>query len=112
MALSVGTGGAPVMLTNAAGPAPMTIFGRPLIVTEKANQLGTQGDISFVDLSYYLIGDRQQMTASSATDYKFGEDKTTLRIIQRVDGRPWVQSPITPQNGGPTLSPFVELANR
>src|SRR5690606_33029671 len=26
MALSVGTGGAPVMLTNVAGPAPVTIF--------------------------------------------------------------------------------------
>lgn len=112
MALSVGTGGGPVMLTNVAGPAPMTIFGRPVIVCEKASRLGDQGDLVFADLSYYLIGDRQVMTAASSTDYRFGNDQTTYRIIQRVDGRPWLQSAITPQNGGPTLSPFVEIAAR
>jgi HK97 family phage major capsid protein len=112
MALSVGTGGAPVMLVNAAGAGPATMLGRPIIVSEKAGRLGDRGDISFVDLAYYLIGDRQVMTADSSTDYRFGEDKTTFRIIQRVDGRPWIQSAITPQNGGSTLSPFVELAAR
>lgn len=112
MALSVGTGGGPVMLTNVTGPAPMTIFGRPLVVSEKAGRLGDRSDLAFVDLSYYLIGDRQQMTAASSTEYKFGEDKTAFRIIQRVDGRPWLQSAITPANGGPTLSPFVEIAER
>lgn len=113
LALSVGTGGGPVMLTNAAGPAPVTIFGRPLVVSEKAKTVGTQGDLAFVDLSYYLIGDRQIMTASSSTDWKFGNDQTAYRIIQRVDGRPWIQSAITPQNGSSnTLSPFVEIAVR
>jgi HK97 family phage major capsid protein len=112
MALSVGTGGGPIMITSAVGAAPMTIFGRPLIVSEKAGALGDRGDISFVDLSYYLIGDRQTMTADSSTDYAFGSDKTTFRIIQRVDGRPWLKSAITPKNGGNTLSPFVELAAR
>ncbi|RPE34923.1 phage major capsid protein [Kitasatospora cineracea] len=113
MALSVGTGGAPVMVSNAAAPAPVTIFGRPLIVSEKASALGTRGDIAFVDLSYYLVGDRQTMTASSSTDYKFANDQTAFRIIQRVDGRPWLKSAITPKNGSSnTLSPFVELASR
>lgn len=112
LALSVGTGGAPVMLINAAGPGPQTMLGRPIIVSEKAGRLGDRGDISFVDLTYYLVGDRQLMTMDSSTDYQFGSDKTTFRIIQRVDGRPWIQSPITPQNGGDTLSPFVELAAR
>jgi len=113
MALSVGTGGSAVFVANAQGPAPMTIFGRPLIVSEKASALGTRGDIVFADLSYYLVGDRQTMTADSSTDYNFGSDKTTFRIIQRVDGRPWLKSAITPKNGSSnTLSPFVELASR
>lgn len=112
MALSVGTGGGPIFINNAAGAAPMTIFGRPLIVSEKAGALGDRGDIVFADLSYYLVGDRQTMTADSSTDYAFGSDKTTFRIIQRVDGRPWLKSAITPKNGGNTLSPFVELAAR
>jgi len=113
MALNVGTGGSAVMLTNAAGPAPMTILGRPVIVTEKARTVGDQGDIAFVDLSYYLIGDRQAMSAASSTDFRFSTDQTAFRIIQRVDGRPWIQSAITPQNGAAdTLSPFVALAAR
>ncbi|MFG2913349.1 phage major capsid protein [Kitasatospora sp. NPDC048298] len=112
MALSVGTGGSPVMLANVAGPAPVTIFGRPLIISEKAGRLGARSDLAFVDLSYYLVGDRQTMTASSSTDWKFGNDQTAFRIIQRVDGRPWLKSAVTPQNGGPTLSPFVEIEAR
>ncbi|CAM5264989.1 Phage major capsid protein OS=Streptomyces fumanus OX=67302 GN=GCM10018772_05230 PE=4 SV=1 [Streptomyces fumanus] len=111
MSLDVGTGGNSVFVVNAAGPFPMTIFGRPLIISEKAAALGARGDIAFVDLSYYLIGDRQTMTADSSTDYRFGNDQTTFRIIQRVDGRPWLQSAITPANGSSKkLSPFVELA--
>jgi HK97 family phage major capsid protein len=110
MSLTVGTGGNSVFVVNAAGPAPMSIFGRPLIITEKGAALGSRGDLAFCDLSYYLVGDRQVMTADSSTDYNFGTDRTTFRIIQRVDGRPWIQSAITPQNGSSsTLSPFVEL---
>lgn len=112
MSLSVGTGGNSIFVANAAGNAPMTLFGRPIVVTEKASALGDRGDISFVDLTYYLVGDRQTMTAASSTDYRFGNDQTAYRIIQRVDGRPWIQSAITPRNGGSTLSPFVELASR
>lgn len=112
MALSVGTGGNSVFVVNAAQPGPMTLFGRPIIVCEKANSLGNRGDIAFADLSYYLVGDRQMMTAASSTEWKFGNDQTAYRIIQRVDGRPWIQSAITPRNGGNSLSPFVELAER
>ena len=111
MALSVGTGGAPVWLNNGVEGPPMTILGRPVIFTEKANVLGTAGDITFCDLSYYLIGDRQSMMAASSTDYRFGNDQTAYRVIERVDGRPWLQSAITPQNGGATLSPFVNLSS-
>lgn len=111
MALSVGTGGSAVWLTNAADSPPMTILGRPVIFTEKANTLGTAGDITFVDLSYYLIGDRMSMTAMSSEHVRFTQDQTAYRVIERVDGRPWLQSAITPQNGGSTLSPFVNLSS-
>jgi HK97 family phage major capsid protein len=111
MALSVGTGGSAIWLNSGAEGPPMTILGRPVIFTEKTPQLGTTGDISFVDLSYYLIGDRQAMQAASSVDYRFGNDQTAFRVIERVDGRPWLQSAITPANSGPTLSPFVQLSS-
>lgn len=112
MALSVGTGGSAIWLTNGAGTAPTTILGRPVIVTEKAPSLGTAGDVSFIDFGFYLIGDRQVMSAMSSPHYRFGTDETAYRIIERVDGRPWLNSAITPKNNGPTLSPFVRLAAR
>lgn len=115
MALSVGTGGGPVWMGNYTNPGaatpPVTILGRPVFFTEKCGPLGTTGDINFVDLSYYLVGDRQVMQSASSEQYKFQNDKTAFRVIERVDGRPWIQSPITPHNNSTsTLSPFVQLA--
>lgn len=119
MALSVGTGGGPVWIGNYAGGSggqdtpPMTILGRPVIFTEKVGPLGTTGDINFVDLSYYLIGDRQSVAVASSDQFAFQNDQTAYRIIERVDGRPWLQSPLTPHNNSSsTLSAFVQLASR
>lgn len=113
MALSVGTGGSAIWLNNGQDGPPMTILGRPVVFTEKTpGILGGAGDVNFVDFGYYLVGDRQVMSAMSSPHFKFGNDQTAYRIIERVDGRPWLQSAITPQNGGPTLSPFVQLAAR
>ena len=116
MALSVGTGGGPVWIGGPNQPGadtpPITILGRPVFFTEKTGPLGTPGDISFVDLSYYLIGDRMEMQVSASEHYKFANDKTAYRVVQRCDGQPWLKSPITPKNGGAQLSPIVELAQR
>jgi HK97 family phage major capsid protein len=112
MALSVGTGGSAIWLNNGVAGPPMTILGRPVIFTEKAKVLGTAGDINFVDFGYYLMGDRQVMSAMSSPHFKFQNDQTAFRIIERVDGQPWIQSAITPQNGGATLSPYVTIETR
>jgi HK97 family phage major capsid protein len=118
MALSVGTGGAPVWLAGGMTDGvvqapPMTIYGRPVYFTEKTPALGTTGDISFVDLSYYLIGDRQSVEVASSEHAFFQNDQTAFRIIERVDGRPWLQSALTPHNNSAnTLSAFVQLASR
>lgn len=87
-----------------------TMLGRPLIISEKAKAVGTQGDINFVDFGFYLLGDRQAMSARQSEDYRFKNDVTAFRVIERLDGRPWLNSAITPQNGSAnTLSPFVNL---
>jgi HK97 family phage major capsid protein len=116
MALSVGTGGSAVWIgtpaADGAGAPPMTILGRPVIFTEKVSSLGGAGDINFVDFGYYLIGDRQAMQAQTSTEYKFGNDKTAVRVIERVDGTPWIKTAITPRKGSNTLSPFVKIAAR
>jgi HK97 family phage major capsid protein len=118
MALSVGTGGGPVWMggygnSSGADTPPMTILGRPVIFTEKVPALGTTGDINFTDLSYYLIGDRQSVEVAASDQAFFQNDQTAYRIIQRVDGRPWLQSALTPHNNSAnTLTAFVQLASR
>lgn len=91
------------------------LFGRPLIVTEKMPSSGsgnstTPGALTFVDLSYYLLGDRQSMQVASSDEYLFGQDMVAYRVIERLDGRAWLRSAITPENGSTnTLSPVVKI---
>lgn len=97
--------------TTAADAPPVTIMGRPVIFTEKVGPSLSVGDISFVDLSYYLIGDRQAVSVAASDQFAFQNDQTAYRLIERVDGRPWVQSALTPHNGSSaTLSPYVGLS--
>lgn len=108
-------GGGPIIVStgggfpNAAGSPVLTMLGCPVIVSEKARAIGSPGDINFVDFGFYLIGDRQAMSAKQSEDFRFQNDLTAFRVIERLDGRPWLASPITPQNNGSTLSPFVKL---
>lgn len=108
-------GGGPILVNtgggfpSATGAPPLSLLGCPVIVSEKARAVGTAGDINFVDFGFYLIGDRQAMSARQSEDFRFNQDVTAFRVIERLDGRPWLASAITPQNGGSTLSPFVKL---
>jgi HK97 family phage major capsid protein len=103
----------PVWMNNGViGAPPMSIYGRPVYFTEKCPSRGNQGDISLFDPSFYLIGDRQSMEASASPHFAFNVDKTAYKIIERVDGRPWLQGAITPRNAGNTISAYVALGAR
>jgi|GEM_PF-426333 len=88
------------------------LFGRPLRVTEKVPYpgSGTAGAIALVDPTKYLIGDRQALQVASSAEYQFASDEVAYRITERIDGRGWVRTPITPANSSTsTLSPYVLL---
>jgi HK97 family phage major capsid protein len=88
-------------------------MGRPLVVSEKmpsALSGSTAGALSLVDLSQYLVGDRQSMQIATSEEYLFASDLVAYRVIERLDGRIWQQTALTPQNGSTsTLSPVVLL---
>lgn len=111
LSIPVGTGGSSVFLVDIHATPTMTMLGRPLILTEKVPALGSAGDIGLYDFSMYLIGDRQAVSLESSTDARFENDETSLKVITRNDGKPWIQSALTPLNGD-TLSPFVLLGAR
>lgn len=112
LALNVGTGGSAVWISNIAGGPPGTIFGQPIIKTEKAQTLGTAGDIMCVDMGYYLIGDRQSLQVRPSEHVNFTTDEMVWRFVQRVDGQPWLLSALTPRRGSNSFSPFINLATR
>lgn len=107
-AMNTGTGGYPLGVVNIGDKPVFTLLGRPLIVTEQLPTNSAADGLMFVDLSYYLVGDRQAISMDFSEHSRFMNDETELRLIERVDGRPWIQSALTPLNGD-TLSPFVGI---
>jgi HK97 family phage major capsid protein len=91
------------------------LMGRPLLVSEKmpsytSGNSTTAGALTLVDLDQYLLGDRQAMQIATSEEYLFASDLVAYRVIERLDGRIWQQSAVTPQNGSTqTLSPVVLL---
>jgi HK97 family phage major capsid protein len=89
---------------------PMTLLGLPVMFTEKLPAAGTAGDVLLADFSQYLIGDRNGFEIASSTDYAFTSNQIVWRFIHRVDGQPWLDAPITYQDGSTQVSPFVKLS--
>lgn len=115
MALPVGTGGSAVMFGEGGGVNRLaqSMLGIPIRWSRKTpGILGDQGDISLVDLSTYVIGDTTNVQLDTSEHSSFRSDKTDFRILEEVDGQPGLLSPLTPANGGPTLSAYVQLAAR
>lgn len=120
MALIVGSAttqlGFPVYLPpgGISGKPYSTLYGRPVIVTEACQALGTEGDIVLVDWSKYLTatkvggGIREDVSIHLWFDY----DVSAYRFIMRLAGQSWWTNAIKRKNGNNTLSHIVSLANR
>lgn len=95
-------------------PIPGRIFGRPFFISEKMPALGTQGDVGYFDMRYYLIFDRQPITIDFSSHVAFTTDEDCWRFVLRVAGQCWPQSVLTPRNAAApvtSISPFVVLDN-
>lgn len=90
-----------------------TLMGRPIIVTQHAKAVGTQGDVSLVDLRGYqaIEGAGGIQTATSMHLY-FDADAVAFRATFRCDGQPKTAAAVTPANGSASLSHFVQLDTR
>jgi HK97 family phage major capsid protein len=88
---------------------PGTLFGLPVITSEKVPALGTKGDCCLIDPQLYVIGDRMQIEIAASEHVNFLKNQMTWRIVERVDGQPWLEKAITLQDASSTVSPFVIL---
>jgi HK97 family phage major capsid protein len=98
-----------VFIPNGRDGIPSTLFGFPIEWSEKPPRIGTKGDIGLYDFRYYLVGDRQATTVESTRFEKWAENKTSWKVVHRVDGQPWLSAPLTLQDGITQVSPFVVL---
>jgi HK97 family phage major capsid protein len=85
------------------------LLGLPAIVTEKLPALGTKGDLMLVDPALYVIGDRMQIEVAASEHVNFLRNQMTWRVVERIDGQPWLEKAITLQDGSSQVSPFVVL---
>jgi len=111
MSIAVGTGGSHLRLMNETNGS-FNIFGRPVIISEKCQQLGTTGDVILADWSQYAIGMRREISLDSSIHRYWSTDAVALRCIMRVDGQGTWGSAVTPKNGTDTLSWCVALQTR
>lgn len=98
-----------LFLNNISQAQPNTLLGYPLFFVEQMPAPGTDGSVILADWSKYLIGDRQAITIDSSKHFKFRNDMTSWRCVSRVDGQPWLNTPLTWADGLTRTSPFVAL---
>ena len=114
MSLAVGTGGGAVFLPGGGASAQpyMTLFGRPIIVCESCQQLGTAGDIILADLSSYIIARKGGIQEDKSIHVRFIYDESVFRFVARLDGQPMINSAISQFKGTDSVSPFITLETR
>ena len=100
-----------VSVFEPASQPTATLFGRPILFTEKLPTLGTQGDILLIDPMMSAVGLRAGITLVILPHLYFNSDELAFRLRVRVDGKSLWGKVLTPKNGA-TVSPFVQLATR
>jgi HK97 family phage major capsid protein len=89
-----------------------SLLGRPIIVTEACQTVGTVGDVLLADLSQYLALVKGGLKTDTSIHLWFDQNITAFRFVMRMNGQPWLSAPIARKNGSNTLSHFVRLETR
>ena len=94
---------------DATKKMPDTLMGYPIKWSFRVPALGTLGDISLCDFSYYLIKDGFGPAFDTSKHVYFTSNKTVLKMFGNVDGQPWLNGTITAEDAATEVSPFVGL---
>ncbi len=102
------SGGAAVLAPHPTRPG-FTLLGHDIRVTDALPPLGTPGDLMLLDLSAYLIGDRQQIDIAASEHPSFLSNQTLWRFTSRLTGQPWPRDKLTLADGS-TVSTAIALS--
>lgn len=112
LSFPVGTGGVPVYLPATQTGSIDTLRGRPIVDTDQAAALGSQGDVSFVDLSQYMLAYKGGVDAQTSIHVQFLTAENCFRFIFRANGMPKQNKKLTIKNSANQRSSYVTLAAR
>lgn len=98
-----------VFITQVGDKPRLTLFGLPILSTEKVPAAGNPRDVSLINFEHYLIGDRRQVEIAFSEHIAFTTNQSAWRFTVRVDGQPWMRSTQPLADGGTTVSPYLFL---
>lgn len=87
------------------------LYNCQVIVTEKVATAGGLGDVMLVDPALYVIGDRQAVEVDVSFDVKtqYLNNQSAWRVIERIDGQPWLNNYVTLQDTTTKVTGYVLL---
>jgi len=90
------------------------LLGRPVIpMIGSMKELGTEGDICFVDFSYYMsVLKSQGLNSAMSQHIYFDQQLSAFRFSFRIDGKCPFDAPISTQNGAYQMSAIITLEDR
>jgi len=88
-------------------------LGKPIYFSEHLPALGVRGDIVLANFGTgYAVGMKKQISVESSAHAYWASDEWAYRCVMRADAMSKLAQPITPSNGGDTLSWAVCLETR
>lgn len=100
---------APVWMPDFRSGVAGTLFGLPVIVTETAKPLGTQGDVVLADLRAYAVQMASSIEIAVSEHAYFEYDQTAYRVTAYADGQPRVADKAKWIGTSTETSPFIAL---
>jgi HK97 family phage major capsid protein len=109
LTMELGSNGANAWTLNMQSGQGQNINGFPIITSEHLPQANSAGNVVLADLGAYLLFNTPDLSIAYSEHAAFLNDQGTWRFTQRIDGMPWLRSPITlaDPTGSYTVSPFV-----
>lgn len=89
-----------------------TLLGRPVVVSEACQTIGTPGDLILAYMGGYFAPYKGGVKSDVSIHLFFDQGTTAFRWTLRVGGQPWLSAPVARAKGSNTLSHFVALAAR
>jgi HK97 family phage major capsid protein len=105
-----GTNGIPVFHPSAHDGVNMTLFGRPIFVSEFLSAVGTAKDVVLLDPAMYYVAVSLQPTISMSDQVEWLEDNTMFKLEMWVDGQPAYNYKPILGDGSTTVSPSIFLS--